>query len=218
VALAVAILLAIAAVPMRRALSHLEARRGVAELTQLVALALGFAHLIHGPMSAWLEARHIRGDAVSFASRGAWLKGKVGTDARLGVVRGLAMTMFLPFAIEPHGRPPPAWRLLSHCGHVLVLRRGERALDLVVPRGRSLFPEAELSLYRSPDALFHPGDTVTTPGMKVTIVDADEHGPTRAHFDFDEDPTTTYEWFSDNFETVREAPLPSPGFGAPFDP
>jgi hypothetical protein len=214
VAAAIAILLDHAWFPKER-----QPRRGVAELTQLVALGLGFAHLVHAPTSAWLEARHIRGDAVQFATRADWLHDRVDADARIAVVRGLAMTMFMPFAIAPHEQPPRAWQLLAHCGHVLVLRPEERRIELVVPRGRSLFPEAEGSLWRSTDdAPFHPGDTVRAPGMKVTIVDADEHGPTRARFDFEEDPEKNYKWFSEDFEAWREARLPTAGFGAPFDP
>jgi hypothetical protein len=213
VASAIAILLEHAWFPSTR-----PPRRGLAELTQLVALGLGFAHLIHGPVSACLEARHLRHDADGFATRAKWLHERVDTTTNVGIVRGLAMTMFMPFAIDPDARPPRAWRLLAHCGHVLVLRRDERTIELVVPRGRSIIPEAELSLYRSSDIPFRPGDVVNAPGMTVTIVDADEHGPTRARFDFDEDPALSYVWFSEDFDAWHTADLPQAGFGAPFDP
>jgi hypothetical protein len=200
-------------------------RRGVAELTQLVALALGFAHLVHGPMSGWLEARHIRGDATHFAERATWLRAELARrsvsagEAEIGVVRGLAMTMFMPFAVDPQGRPPRMYRLLSHCGHVLVLRRDERTLELVVPRGRSLYPKAELSLWRSLDARMHPGDTIARPGMEVTITGVDDQGsPTRARIVLTDEAIHDALWFSEDFEAWREAELPRPGFGAPFDP
>jgi hypothetical protein len=214
IAAAIAIVLDHAWFPSQR-----EARRGAAELTQLTAVALGFAHLVHGPVSAWLEARHIRSDAVQFASRAAWLRHRVdpGT-AEIGVVRGLAMTMFMPFAIDAQAHPPRAWRLLSHCGHVLVLRRDEKTLELVVPRARSLFPEAELSLWRSTDTPFQVGDTVAAPGMKVTILDADEHGPVRARFDLEEGADARFAWFSEDYDAWHDVSLPRPGFGAPFDP
>jgi len=46
-----------------------EERRGAAELTGLVALALGFAHFVHGPGTTWLMAREFWQSATHAASR-----------------------------------------------------------------------------------------------------------------------------------------------------
>jgi hypothetical protein len=108
------------------------ARGQAASLASLAALGLGFAHFVHGPGTAWLQARQHHIDAVDFDSRVVWLRGEVGdpVKAQVGVMRGMAGVFFAPFALGPHGRPPRRWCVLAQAGHVLALRRDLHTLDL----------------------------------------------------------------------------------------
>ncbi len=118
-------------------------------LVSLAALGLGFAHLVHGPGTSWLVSRQHRKDALDFDVRVQVLKGTVGGDAtkaEVGMARGLAGAFFAPFALDPLGRTPARWTVLTHAGHVLVKRVDERTLQLVGPKGRSLYPIGERNL------------------------------------------------------------------------
>jgi hypothetical protein len=195
------------------------ARGRAAGLAALGALGLGFAHLVHGPGTAWLEARKHHTDAVDFQSRVTWLRGRVGDPrkAQVGVMRGMAGVFFAPFALEPRGRTPARWCVLAQAGHVLALRRDEHTLDLVATEGRSLFPVGERNLYRSEAAALRTGDELSVKGLRVTILDVGSAGPRSARFVFDGDPGALV-WISDMFDETKEVELPQTGFGEPFDP
>ncbi|MBX3187987.1 MAG: hypothetical protein KF819_13270 [Labilithrix sp.] len=188
-------------------------------LASLAALGLGFAHLVHGPGTSWLASRQHRMDGGEFADRVTWLRSKVPetSTSELGVVRGMAGAFFTPFALDRRGQTPARWWVLSQAGHVLVLRRGERTLEMIATPGRGLFPVGERNLYRSSSQPLRAGDELVVPGMRVTVLEVGEAGPRIARFDFDEDPERIF-WVTDGFDDMKEAKLPRLGLGAPFDP
>ena len=57
------------------------------------------------------------------------------------------------------------------------------------------------------------------PGLTVTIVAVNEHGPTRARFRY-EHPIDWpgYAFIDERADGLHESKLPLLGFGAPFDP
>jgi hypothetical protein len=191
------------------------------ERTQSLALAIGFAHLVHGPVSAWLAARELRDSASSFEEHAGWLRARLGDPARreVGIVRGAAGMWFAPFALDPRGVTPAHWYLLADMGHVLALRKGPRTLELVAPKDGALYPVGARSLFRSLDAPLVAGDIVAVPGMRVTIVESSERGPRDAVFTFDRDLDDTPDaWITEDADAWRVVRLPKPGFGVPFDP
>lgn len=191
----------------------------LARLVGLVALGLGFAHLVHGPGTSWLASRTHRADGEDFGARVRFLERELAASGKreIGVLRGLSGAFFVPFALDARGAAPPRWGVLSHAGHVLALRRDERTMDLVTSPDRGLFPAGERNLYRAPDAKMRAGRAISVPGMKVTILEAGEAGPRSARFEFDEPPTDRL-WVTDDYEDVRLVPLPAIGFGVPLDP
>lgn len=194
-------------------------RGRAASLASLAALGLGFAHLVHGPGTSWLQARQHRVDAADFQSRVSLLRSRIGdpTRASVGVVRGLSGAFFAPFALDPRGRTPRKWCVLSHAGHVLVLRRDVLTVDLVAAEGRGLFPSGERNLYRSEAIPLRVGDHIAVRGLSVTILEVGEAGPRSARFVFDSDPGDLV-WINDAFEDTLAVELPQPGFGEPFEP
>ena len=196
-------------------------RRGVAELTGLVAVLLGFAHLVHGPVTSFLLGRQMRRSAVEFAEHAAWLRAKLPDAARADVVivRGWGGTFFGPFSLDEHARPPKRWRILSQSGHVLVLRRDARTLELVAPEDRNLTSTGPGNLFRNPREPLRVGDEVTVPGMRATVLESGADGPRRVRFVFDrdiDDPDVT--WIAEGVTGFRDAQPPQPGFGAPLEP
>lgn len=194
-------------------------RGRAAGLASLAALGLGFAHLVHGPGTAWLETRKHRRDATDFASRVTWLRGRVGDSrkAQVGVVRGMAGVFFAPFALDARGRTPARWCVLAQAGHVLALRRDARTLELVATEGRSLFPVGERNLYRNEAAALHAGDELAVKGLRVTVLEVGPAGPRSARFVFDDDPAALV-WISETFDETKQVELPLPSFGEPFEP
>ena|GEM_PF-401538 len=194
-------------------------RGRAASLASLAALALGFAHLVHGPGTAWLQSRQHRHDAADFQSRVGALRARIGdpNGAEVGVVRGLAGAFFAPFALDPRGRTPKRWCVLSHAGHVLVLRRDALTVDLIAAEGRGLYPIGERNLYRSEGTPLRAGDKISVRGLHVTILEVGEAGPRSARFVFDTDPGA-FTWINDAFEDTLAVELPQPGFGEPFEP
>jgi hypothetical protein len=193
-------------------------------LAGLAAVGLGFAHLVHGPLTSCLESNRIRRDAVELAWRAAAIRGSVRASgdetlaaARIGVVRGKAGMFFAPFAFETGNGQPATYRLLMHGGHVLVVRKEPRVIELVTSTQRSIYPEGELNLYRSEDVRLAEGDTVNVPGIHATILRASPIGPSWVRLVFDDDPDQIA-WFNDTAEGMERIHLPQPGLGAPLDP
>ena len=202
-------------------ISHVvPARRGAAELTGLVATLLGFAHLVHGPVTSWLTARQSRQNGVDFVAHTAWLRARLAKNvgAEVVVVRGMIGVLFEPYALDPRGAPPAAWRILS-TGHALILRRDARTIEVVVPREQGMYPEGQANLFRSERAALHAGDVVVASGMQATVVGVGEHGPYDVRFVFDRDlDAPSFTWVAEQFDGFKDAPPPKLGFGTPFDP
>jgi len=191
------------------------------ELTGLAAIMLGFAHLVHGPVTAWLTGSRMRDQALDFVSQTAWLRQRV-TDVpntEVVVMRAGEGVFFGAFAVDPEGPLPAEWRTLSHTGHALVLRRDLRTLDLVAPPDKGVFPTGPGNLFRSPDAPLAPGDEVSVPGMRARILEAGTNGPVRVRFSFDRDLSSpSLVLTSEDAYGFKQVDLPKVGFGAPFDP
>lgn len=191
------------------------------EILVNAAVLLGFAHLIHGPVTAWLIGRHFHESAVEFPTHTAGLRDILHDPARSDVVlvRGLAGQFFAPFALDEQGRPPARWRVLAHAGHVLVVRTDARTLRLATPKNKTLFPAGAGNLFRSPDVPFAVGDEVEAPGMRITIEAIGAEGPYQASFEFDQNVDDgAITWMVEDRDGFKEAVLPSVGFGKPFDP
>jgi hypothetical protein len=197
------------------------AEKRAREIVGTVAIFLGFAQLVHGPVTAWLSARQMRTTAVDFIEHTEWLRDKIPAPdaAEVMVIRAGGGIFFGPFAVGPEGRPPARWRTLSHTGHVMVLRKGPRTLELVTPREIPMFPGGDGNLFRTPERPFRVGDVVRVPGMNARIEALGPNGPTRVRFDFDEDiDSPAYVWTAEDAIGFKSAELPKIGFGAPFDP
>jgi hypothetical protein len=199
---------------------ELPARRGVADVGALAALVLSFSHFVHGPVTAWLTGRHYHETSVVFAERAATLRDRIGEDldgARVVSMRGMGAAFFTPFALDRAGRTPARFHVLAHSGHVLVIRRGERTLDVVAPLEGGLFPWGEGNLFLDAGWRVAAGDVFEVPGLRATVLDVVE-GRTRVvqfelERDFDE-----YVWVNEGAEEYVEGEPPAMGLGRPFDP
>lgn len=196
-----------------------EPRAGEAEYAMLVATALGFVHFVHGPVSAWLAARNFRDVTVFFESSAARVAPAVPMEAgaRAVVLRGLGAAFYLPFAIDEQFGRRASWSILAQGEHVLVLHPSSRALELVAPAGKSLYPAGQDQLFRSDDERFRVGERIDVPGLRATVLEVNAAGPRRVRFDFDRDldaPSTA--WLSESSVGVAPAKLPEIGFGIPL--
>lgn len=204
-----------APVPARKRSGH--APRG--ELTAAAALAIGFFHLVHAPVTAWVSARSIQKGAIRFAFYAGKLQKRIAErpDAEVIVMRGLGSAFFLPFAVTEGGAPPKRWRILAHTGHVLATRDDEHTLTLTVPEEASVFPIGHGNLFRTHDAKVSTGTVIVGQRMKAEVLSGGDDGPRKVRFTFDEPPDDAI-WISETSKGFPETPVPEPGFGAPFDP
>jgi hypothetical protein len=122
--------------------------------------------------------------------------------------------MYAPMVMATRGMPAPRawWTLsLSREPHVLT-RTGPTSLELSLTRGHFLTDEFE-TLFRGASHPLPQGSRVALPGMRVTVLDADEVGPTRVGFEFDtplEDPSLVFLRWKDG----ALHPSPPPPVGA----
>jgi hypothetical protein len=196
-------------------------RRGHVELTGLVALLLGFAHLVHAPLTSWLVGRHFQRSASLFADHAAELRARLDDPAHTDVVimRGMGGAFFLPFALDHFGQLPARWRILAQTGHALALRRGPRTLDIIVPPDQSVFPPGQNNLFRNDEIKMAAGDTFTVPGMHVTVLEVGPDGPRTIRYQFDRDlEAAPLVWITEKYEGFPDAAPPKIGFGSTFDP
>jgi hypothetical protein len=196
-------------------------RRGHAELTGLVALALGFSHLVHAPVTTWLFARKFQSSAVEFREHVADLSARIPDPqhTELVITQGLANAFFLPFALDYQGELPARWRILAEMGHALVQRRGPRTLEIVVPVGHALVAPGPGNLLRNNELPMVAGDTFDVPGVHVTVLEAGKEGPRAARYEFDrdlEDPSLV--WITEKNGAFPATPPPKIGFGVTLDP
>jgi hypothetical protein len=197
-------------------------RRGVAEMTGLVALGIGFAQFIHGPATAFMIGERYRKTSVNFVDSIADLRERVTDPANdeLVVLRGGPSSFFAPFALAGSGRMPGRWRVLATTGHALGLRRDARSMELVVPKGQSMLSWFSWDLFRNTATTFQAGQVIDTPGLRATILEVGSEGPRRVRFELDrdlDDPRNV--WITESSKgEFPEAKPPRPGFGQPYDP
>jgi hypothetical protein len=199
------------------------ARRGVAELTAIVAVGLGFAHLVRAPVCQWLLMRTTSFIEDVYDDRIAWLRKRAPDlpSTRVVVVRAdSAQTMlFAPFMFdESRGVPPARWWVLSfESRRALLLRIGPSTLDLVASTPSPLFPVGPNDLFRNEEVPVHVGDAMQVPGLRATILEtSDDGGPRRVRFDFDRDVDDPSFWFLAEGDTgFKEVVVPRVGMGAP---
>lgn len=203
-----------------------EERRGLAERTQVAALALGFAHLVHGPGSAWLTGRYYHRSSTDFAAQARELRTRFAdqwsgeaTRADAVVLRGMGGSFFMPFAIDPRGVAPVRWRILTMTGHVLVLRRDARTFDIISPRDTSVFPAGSGNLFRDQSSPIHAGASFDLGGMRVTVLETGPAGPRSLRCQVDRDiESAELAWLTETAEGFPAATVPRVGYGQPFDP
>ncbi|HEY8040027.1 MAG TPA: hypothetical protein VIF15_09550 [Polyangiaceae bacterium] len=197
-----------------------EPRRGLAELTALVALALAFAHYVRAPFDTLAVMRASSRGARAYAERIGWVHDHVQRGrSTIFVVRANSpeTTLWAPSVLGDAA--PDRWRVLSvGSGRSLLLRTGPRTLELVASE-RPLFNVGPDDLFRNLDELM-VGDTVDVPGMRATVLQIDERQmPRRLRFELDrdvEDPSL--EWIAEGDSGFRQEPPPPVGYGAPIVP
>ncbi len=195
-----------------------EPRRGMAELTQMTALALGFAHLVHGPVTTLLLDGHFRDSSDTYTRQMASLRARLGdaSTADPVIVRGTGIAFFAPFGIDENGVLPRRFAVLAWASHVLVIRTGERSFDMFAPADGGLFPWGEGNLYLDAAWALRAGDVFHAPGYTVTISEMQEGRTTGAHFDMDDDFSARV-WLNETPKAYFEEPLPVEGSGRPYE-
>jgi hypothetical protein len=195
-------------------------RRGYAELTSLVATLMGFLQLVHGPVATFLAGKDLRASAEYYAYTSRRLAAHLAKEGRgeIQVLRGAAGAFFGPFAFAIAGSPPVRWRVLAQASHVLVVRTDERTLELRAPPKEALYPEGAGNLFRDAGTPAQVGDHYALPGLTVTILQVNEHGPTRARVRYDRPlDDAAYAFIDERVDGLHVSKLPRVGFGAPFD-
>jgi hypothetical protein len=97
-----------------------------------------------------------------------------------------SVAMYVPMFMATRGMPKPLawWQMsLSPEPHVLT-RTGPESLELSLTRGQFLTSEFE-AVFRGSSHPLRQGAQVKLKGMTVTVLDADDKGPTRLGFTFD---------------------------------
>ncbi|MGH7297276.1 MAG: hypothetical protein ACRELB_20220, partial [Polyangiaceae bacterium] len=195
-------------------------RRGMAELTGLVAVGLGFAHFVRAPLDTIAIMRVATEPARAYASRVDWLKEHLHPgQSTVVVLRGDSSETVLWGPLLLGDRAPARWRVLSFAsGRSLLLRTGRRTLDLV-RSDRPLFPVGPDDLFRRAGTL-GPGDSVEIPGMKATMLQVDDASlPKRLRFELDRDlDDPSVQWISEGADGFREEKIPPVGYGEPVMP
>lgn len=188
---------------------------------QLAALLLGFAHFVHGPVTAWLLGSQQRSEASAFAEHEKWLRTHIGepSQANVVVMRGWAEMFFAPFGLDPQAHPPASWRILAQTGHVLVLRRDPRTLEIIGQPGKSLISTGPSNLFRSEDTPLRVGEKVRVPGMVATVLEVSSAGPRRVRYEFDRElESIDAVWLVEGVLGYTESAPPKKGFGLPLPP
>jgi hypothetical protein len=197
-----------------------EPRRGAVELSGLVALALAFVHLARAPLDDLLVTRETTEGVLQATTRMDWVRDHAQGRSSVVIVRAETITtaIWAPFMLGD--AKDVRWRVLSYeAGRVLMLRTGERALELVASP-RPIFQMGPRQVLRDLDGSLQEGDSVELGGMKATVLQLDKEGMARrVRFEFDrplDDPSLL--WLKESKGGFVEQPLPTVGFGEPIGP
>jgi hypothetical protein len=193
-------------------------RRGTAELVQLCALALGFAHLIHGPITTVLLGTHFRATADTFASQMTGLRARL-AEPGAGppmIVRATGSAFFAPFGLSDEGVLPERFAVLAWASHVLVVRTGERSFDVFGPPDSGVFPSGEGNLHLDIAWTLQEGQVFRAPGYTVTVTGMTEGRTTAVHVDLDDD-VDAWTWLNETPKAYFVEPLPPDGEGRPYE-
>jgi hypothetical protein len=189
------------------------------EHARTCALALGFAHLVHGPLTSHLVSRSFRKSATDFAqhSQELYRRSQEAGESNVVVLRGMAGSLFLPWLDRRD--PSPPFLVLAQTGHVLALRQGPRSIELLMPPSAGAFSIGSGNLFRGESTPMAPGDVFTMPGLRITVRDVGPMGPRRVSYEFDRElEASSLAWVTEDHSGFPDATLPAPGFGQPFDP
>ncbi len=185
------------------------------------AILVAFFHLVHGPVTTGLSSKLYYDVSSAFLSRARALSDRVDdkpAEAKIVLARSSwEIILFLPFALTDDNRLPARWWVLSLSPHALMIRRSDRVVELLVPKGHGYFPTGPNDLFRAEDEPLHAGDEVRVPGLHVTVLETGERGPARLRFEFDQ-KLESLVWVADGKDGWRDVPPPQLGFGAPLDP
>jgi hypothetical protein len=197
-----------------------EGRRGAPEFCALVALVLAFIHIVRAPLDDWLGTRFTTQIASAIQDRMAWARAHAAGRTEIVVVRAELFTTVIWAPCMLGGGKDLRWRVLSYeAGRVLMLRTGERTLELVASP-RPIFPMGTRQVFRDFDGSLQPGDVVELGDMKATTLQLDKDGMARrVRFEFDrslDDPSIL--WLKESEGGFTEQELPKAGFGEPIGP
>ena len=191
-----------------------------AQISGLATILLAFAHLVHAPGAAWLSSGRLRDHATEFVQHAESLRERlvIPANPNIVVIRAVINSFYMPFVIDPTGRLPVTWRILSQTSHALVIRRGPRTLDIIVRPEDRIYSSGPDHLFRQDHSAMREGDVATMPGVRITILAVGSAGPRIVRYEFDRDldsPTLT--WLAENSDGfVIEKPL-TVGFGKPYN-
>jgi hypothetical protein len=192
-------------------------RRALGELTALVAVGLAFIHLVLSSYRGFTATQALVSVNTTMNRRVEWVRDHAEGKSQIVVLRAETIGSLLPWMLCDL---PLQWRVLSfQADHVLVLRTGERSLELVASP-RPLFRMDANQIFRPPGSPLHAGDSIEVRGMKVTILQLEQDGTARsARFDFDrdlDDPSIL--WIKETASGFEEQALPRKGQGEPLAP
>jgi hypothetical protein len=197
----------------------LEARRGAAEFSGLVALVLGFVHFVRAPLDTVLVDQRVSQEGARYAERLSWVRDHAdGAGSTILVLRANSPESLLWGKLALGGAAPPRWRVLTFgSGRLLLLRKGPRTLE-VVAGPRPLIPTGSDDLFRRAGELL-PGDTAQVPGLRATVLKLDDQRrPSQVSFELDEDiDSPDLQWIAEGDSGFREERPPAVGYGAPLE-
>jgi hypothetical protein len=185
------------------------------------AVVLAFFHLVHGPATTFLQSKLYYDISGAFLERAHTLAQRCDDnpeDAKIVLARSSwEIILFLPFALRDDNRLPARWWVLSLSPHALMLRKSDRVVELLIPKGHGYFPTGPNDLFRSEDEPLRAGDEITVPGLHATVIETGDRGPARLRFEFDQ-KLESLVWVADGKDGWRDVPPPQVGFGMPLDP
>ena len=190
-------------------------------LVTVAAIAAAALHLIHAPIASFEAAGASLRYARRLEQRAAFLGEQASPGVSAGIV-GLASwetAFFTSIQAEPITYERMRWHVLVTAHHALMLRTGDRTIDVVVPKGQGFFPVGADDIFRSEDSPFHSGDQRDVPGMHVLIVSDGTTDAPRMRFTFDraaEDPTLL--WCTEHRSGLEVIAPPQRGFGVQLSP